>query len=158
MTSLKTLIICKSVHHQNTARVASAMARVLDAHVLAPEDIEPSQVSNYDLIGIGSGVYFGQLHSELYRWIDSIPQQTSGRLKAFVFSTSGLPLLSWFWHRSIKSKLSKRGIDVIAEFECPGFDTVGPLRFLGGLNRGRPNDRDLDEAADFARLIQMIPA
>lgn len=39
MGNEKTLIICKSVHHQNTARVAQAIAYVLDAEICEPEDV-----------------------------------------------------------------------------------------------------------------------
>ena len=39
---------------------------------------------------------------------------------------------------------------MIGSFSCRGFDTVGPFGFIGGINRGRPNDYDLDRAAAFA--------
>ena len=46
----KTLIICKSVHHQNTARVAQAIANVLHAEICAPEDVPYARLNEYDLI------------------------------------------------------------------------------------------------------------
>jgi hypothetical protein len=35
----------------------------------------------------------------------------------------------------------------------PGWDTVGPLKWIGGIQKGRPNQRDLEQAAAFARSV-----
>jgi len=35
---MKTLIVCLSVHHGNTKKIADAMAAVLDAEVIGPGD------------------------------------------------------------------------------------------------------------------------
>ena len=35
----------------------------------------------------------------------------------------------------------------VGAFCCPGFDTWGPLRLVGGVNKGRPDDTDLERAA-----------
>jgi hypothetical protein len=36
------------------------------------------------------------------------------------------------------------------EFSCLGFNTSGPLRFVGGKNKEHPNEEDLDNARKFA--------
>ena len=59
MAATKTLVICKSVHHNNTARVAHTIADVLGAVVLTPEEVPYASLDDYDLIGFGSGVYYG---------------------------------------------------------------------------------------------------
>jgi len=38
-TMMKTLVICISVHHGNTRKIAQAMAEVLDADMLEPANI-----------------------------------------------------------------------------------------------------------------------
>ncbi len=150
MTAPRTLIVCMSIHHQNTARVASAIAGILHADIRSPAEISPQTISDYDLIGFGSGIYFGQFHAALRKWIDDIPSDLRRHQNAFVFSTAGLPSLWWLWQRSIEPKLRKKGFDVVDGFHCSGFDTVGPLRLLGGLNRRHPDDRDLANAQAFA--------
>lgn len=147
----KTLIICKSVHHQNTAIVAQAIADVLHAEIYAPEDVPYARLDEYDLIGLGSGIYFGQFHSSLRRWVREMPCVTSQRQHVFLFSTSGLSFLWRAWHWPLKSRLQKKGWNVIGEFHCRGFDSVGPLWLMGGINRHHPDDRDLEHAASFAR-------
>ena len=53
----------------------------------------------------------------------------------------------------IVETLRDNGFEVVGEFHCAGFDTVGPLRWFGGLNRHHPDERDLNSAAAFARRL-----
>lgn len=149
------LIICKSVHHQNTAAVARAIAAEFSADVCPPEDVSVEVIQNYDVIGFGSGIYFGQFHSALRHWVQQLPDASPNRQKAILFSTSGLSWLWRIWHWSFRHLLVRKGFEVIGEFHCRGFDTVGPLWLLGGLNRRHPDERDLANAAAFARQLRI---
>ena len=106
------------------------------------------------MIGIGSGIYWGRFHSVIRRWVRNLPRDAGLGHQAFVFSTSGLPFLTLFYHLPMKRALRKKGFAVVGEFSCRGHDTFGPLWFIGGLNRKRPNERDLQRAEEFAcRLL-----
>ncbi len=155
MPQLKTLILLKSVYHQNTEKVARAIADVLHADVRAPEDVPSRVVAEYDLFGFGSGVYFGRLHSALRSWVEALEPQVERR-PAFIFSTAGSPTLHRLSHWGMKRRLSRARFDVVAEFNCAGYDTFGPLGLVGGLNRGHPNDLDLARAAAFARTLHSV--
>lgn len=124
MLSLQTLIICASIHHHNTAKVARVIGGVLNAEICTPEEVSPTNVADYNLIGVGSGIYFGRFHSSVRQWIDRL---SASPQKVFVFSTEGLPSLWRFWHWPIKSMLLKKGFTVVGEFHCGGLDTVGPF-------------------------------
>ncbi len=154
-TGPRTLVIYKSVHHQNTARVARVIADILHADLGTPDEVDPEKISNYDLVGFGSGIYFGRFHPSLRDWIERVPVVTDSLRHAFVFSTEGLPALGWLWHWSLKSRLRKKGFDIVDEFHSSGFDTVGLLSLLGGLNCRHPDQRDLEYAASFARELQV---
>jgi len=150
---MKSLIVCASKSHGNTRRVADRMAEVLGAEVVDPESVDPAKLREYDLVGFGSGIYFNAVHSRLRRLIRRLPHVDGGR--AFTFFTSGgpeLPLVGY--SRPIRHQLASTGFDVLDSFSCRGLDTVGPLRFIGGVNKGRPNDRDLDRAAAFALRLR----
>lgn len=154
MSPQKTLVICKSSHHQNTQRVASVIADVLKADLCTPASVSSEVLRDYDLIGFGSGIYFGRFDSSLRAWIQHLPDSTSEDLRnAFIFSTSGLSFLWRLWHWPLRRLLTRKGFKVIREFHCSGLDTVGPLRFVGGLNRQHPTKRDLENAATFARAL-----
>lgn len=140
-------IIYKSVHHQNTRRVAEAMSRQLGAHLLTLADAAEADATQYDLVGWGSGIYFGRHHPELLQLAATWPSLPR---RSFVFSTAGISSLSSLWHQPLVRTLQRRGSQVIDQFSCPGWDTVGPLWMLGGLHRKRPDDADLARAAKFA--------
>jgi flavodoxin len=154
MPATKTLVICKSSHHGNTARVAERIADVLGAVVVPPEEVPHTSLEEYDLVGFGSGVYYGRFHEALFDWLRGLPEKTLVEKPAFVFSTSGLSCLWKLWHGPFTKELARKGFDVRGEFHCRGFDSWGPLWFTGGINRRHPDERDLARANEFARSIQ----
>ena len=54
---MKNIIILYSYHHNNTEKIAKVFAKVLDAQIKTPEQIDPEKLLEYDLIGFGSGIY-----------------------------------------------------------------------------------------------------
>jgi flavodoxin len=149
----KTLIVYKSVHHQNTARIAHAISEVLRADCAGPSECPYDKLASYDVLGLGSGVYYGGVHGELIDWVRGLPEEHAGHLRVFVFTTSGLPVLAKLWTSSLKANLTKKGYEVLGEFSCRGFDTWGPLWLTGGLNRKHPDERDMQRARGFAAKI-----
>jgi len=147
------LILCKSVHHGNTAKVAETMAGVLSAELAAPETVPYTSLMDRRLVGFGSGVYYGRMHEGLYEWLQGLPDAPQPTMPTFVFSTSGLPWLSWVWHRPLRRLLARKGFRVLGEFSCGGYDTWGPLWLAGGLNRTHPDYRDLERARTFAAAM-----
>ena len=53
-------------------------------------------------------------------------------------------------HEQLRTALASKGFRIIGEFNCPGFDTFGPLRLIGGISKGRPNQEDLKNAETFS--------
>ena len=151
----KVLIIYMSIHHGNTKKVAERMAGVLGAEMLRPGEIkDPAMLKEYGLVGFGSGIYFGKFHRELEKFVDALPQM-KGK-KAFVFSTSGASSKN-FLNKSgmpkFLNKLTRKGFELVGEFNCLAFDTWGYLGWIGGINKGRPNEKDLGEAKEFAKKL-----
>ncbi len=156
MKTMKTLIIYISIHHANTEKIAKVMAEVLGAKIVRPQEIEPEEIKNYDLIGFGSGIYFWRHHRNLIGIIKNLSSVQNK--KAFIFSTSGVRYTKGIIHYSLRKLLLKRGFKIVGEFNCPGFDTFGLLKFFGGLNKGRPNEKDLESAKKFAQNLKLIEA
>ncbi|WP_030759523.1 MULTISPECIES: flavodoxin family protein [unclassified Streptomyces] len=145
---MKTLLVCTSVSHGNTRRVAQAMGEVLGARVVTPEEVSAAEPADYDLVGFGSGVFAQRMHPDLLGFVRALPA-SSGR--AFVFATSGLPewAITPFTRPSVRL-LAGKGYRVEGTFVCRGFDTWAPFRLIGGINRRRPNGDDLAAARAFA--------
>jgi flavodoxin len=147
---MKTLIVCLSEHHGNTKKIADAMAIVLNAEVVSPRDVNVAALGEYDLIGFGSGIAFGKHYKGLLKLVGELPLDSK---KAFVFSTRGAPRLRSY-HRALKSQLEEKGITIVGEFSCRGFDTYGAMKLIGGIAKGRPNEQDLREAQEFAKSLE----
>ena len=150
---MKSLIIVHSYHHKNTEKIAQTMAPILNAEIKTLDHMSPDAILDYDLVGFGSGVYFGKLHKGLLEFADKLPQ-VNGK-NAFIFSTSGRAGKSAAdFHKALRSTLSSKGYTILGEFSCPGFDTFGFLKIGGGIKKGRPNQDDLKQAETFAQSMQ----
>ena len=160
--SLKALVVVSSLHHKNTEKVAGALARVLGAKVQRPQDADPEELREYDLVGFGSGIDSDRHYKALLDFADELPEMN--RKKAFIFSTCGLPVFvageasvteyCARSHSALREKLVSKGYTIIGEFSCAGFNTNSFLRWFGGLNKGRPNAEDLGRAEEFARTLK----
>ena len=148
---MKSIVIFQSVHRGNTWKIAEALAGELGAKPVRPSEIKVNDLINYDLIGFGSGIYFGRHHQDILDLAEKIPP-TAGQ-RVFIFSTAGLPQLKFIWHRALRNILKKKGFKIVGEFSCAGHDEVGPLKMIGGINKGRPNKNDIEKAKQFINSL-----
>jgi flavodoxin len=147
------LVLCKSPHHGNTAKVAQAICGAIGCGFSDPDTTPPETAARCGLLGIGSGVYYGWMHPSLFAWLRRLPDASSPSTPAFIYSTSGLSCLADLWHRPVRALLARKGFEVIGTFACRGFDTWGPLWLAGGLNRQHPDEHDLTRARAFAKKL-----
>ncbi|WP_105615798.1 flavodoxin family protein [Vallitalea okinawensis] len=153
MIKKNTLIICASVHRGNTIKIAEVIGEVLNAKIIEPKNLDIESFSNYDLVGFGSGIYNRKHHKSLFNFVSNLNDQNNK--KAFVFSTSTIPLETT--HKSLKVSLIDKNFQIIGDFYCKGFMNHSFAKYIfGGLNKGRPNDKDIINAQDFARKINTI--
>ena len=143
------LIVCVSVHHGNTLRIAEAMAKVLGARIIEPGELTDSALEECDLVGFGSGIYNGSHHEGLISSLDRISARIGK--PAFIFSTATIPVKAM--NRKLLEKASEKGFDIIGDFACRGFMDYGFTKIFGGINKGRPNQSDLENAGEFARRL-----
>ena len=148
---MKSLIVLFSYHHNNTQKIAEAMAKVLDAQIESPQETIPEELSQYDLAGFGSGIDSEKHYQILLELADKLPLVKNKR--AFIFSTSGIAETAKN-HSVLREKLKSKGYVIVGEFNCAGSNTNGFLRFFGGMNNGRPNAEDLRHAEEFAQNLK----
>lgn len=150
---MKSLIVLYSYHHHNTEKIAKVFAKVLDAEIKTPDQINLEELQDYDLIGFGSGIYSAKNHESLLKLAYELPQVN--KKNAFIFSTAGITGKSKAFkdHATLKDKLQSKGYIIVDEFQCKGFNTNSFLRLFGGMNKGRPNAKDLKNAEDFAKNL-----
>ena len=147
---MRALLILYSYHHNNTEKVTNVLAKVLDAQIKTPQEIKPEELQEYSLIGFGSGIYGAKHHKSLLDLADRLPQVTDR--KAFIFSTSAIMGKEKVAndHSTLREKLQSKGYMIVDEFACKGFNTNSFMKYLGGMNKGRPNAEDLKNAEKFA--------
>jgi len=153
---MKTLIVCQSVHHGNTRKIAEVMAKELKAKLVSPSELTTGFAKGFDLIGFGSGVYVGKFHKQMINLVEQMVKVNGAR--AFVFSTSGMGETKTFniFNKDFSERLNRKGFEVLGCFNCPGWDTFSIFRFIGGLNKRRPNKNDLQRAAKFANEMKSL--
>ena len=152
---MRAIIVYQSIHHQNTAKIAATLAEKLECRAISVDKIRPQEIIKADLIGFGSGIYFGRFHRVLFALIEKLPVQTGK--KAFLFSTSGIPKIPLLYdtHQSFRRVLVRKGFAIIGEFNCPGWDTYPKLvRPFGGIRKKRPNKFDLGKADHFGQCLK----
>ncbi|WP_369185314.1 flavodoxin family protein [Streptomyces sp. Y1] len=149
---MKAVIVCASVSHGNTRRVADSMAEVLGARVVSPEGADLAELAAADLVGFGAGVFHGRLHPRLTEFVKALP---GGRGRAFVFATSGFPELPLApFTRPLVRLLEGKGFEVDGSFSCRALDTWAPFKLVGGINKQRPDAGDLAAARAFAERLR----
>jgi flavodoxin len=138
------------VHHHNTLKIAKAMTQAVDANLEDFSEVNQDILDDYDVVGIGSGIYYGKPHKKIKSFIEGLDNQENK--KAFVFITSGAGNANY--PKNLADLLVEKGFEVVDEYHTKAFDTWGPLKLIGGINKGRPNQEDLQKAEDFARNLK----
>ncbi len=151
---MRSLLVLVSYHHHNTEKIAQVFAKVLDAPIKTPQQVNPEELQEYSLIGFGSGIYGAKHHEDLLDLADRLPEIIDK--KAFIFSTSAMTGEAKVAkdHALLREKLQSKGYMIVGEFSCRGFNTNSFLKLFGGMNKGRPNAEDLKNAEEFAASLK----
>ena len=146
---MKSLVVYASVSHGNTEKVAKAISEVLGADLMEAKSVDPAVINGYELIGFGSGIFYGKFHAGLLKLVETMP---SSKSKAFIFSTSGYGTTDP--HAKLWRILEPKGFTKAGDFACKAWDTWSPFKLVGGINKGRPNENDLKKAREFAKGLK----
>ena len=147
MRFLKIAIVYASVHHGNTKKIVDEIAKVQDVELVDATRVKEKDLSGYDAIGFASGIYYGKFHQAVLNFATvNLPQDK----KVFLICTHGGSVATF---QSMKTLLKGKHANLIGKFSCKGYDTYGPFRFVGGIAKGHPNEKDLAVAIDFYKGI-----
>ncbi|WP_130868513.1 flavodoxin family protein [Intestinimonas massiliensis (ex Afouda et al. 2020)] len=148
---MKTAICYYSRHHGNTLKVLEAIAEEGEIDLIDVTTRQAVRLETYNCIGFASGVYFGEFHDGVLTFARQyLPQ---GKPVFFVCTYGGAKGAGT---KSLAEIAKEKGCPVLGEFGCKGYDTFGPFRLVGGIARGRPNERDLENARSFYRNLREI--
>lgn len=142
---MKILAVIKSTHMGNTRKIAEAMANSAPVTVTDLDNISEYNLHDYDIVGFGSGIYFGKHDKSLMSFVEQLCDK---KAYTFVFSTSGAGDFDKNNRTLVKLLESKNKI-VLGSFGCKAFDKYGPFKLIGGINKGHPDENDLHNAEKF---------
>lgn len=146
---MKILIAVKSVHNENTLKIAEAMSEVAPATVCSLESVSRFNPSEYDIIGLGSGIYYGKHDKELFEYVHN---DCVHNKYFFVFSTSGSKNFEKNNGALVKF-LEKNGKTVLGSFGCRGLDKYAIFKLFGGKNKNHPDTEDFENAQHFMACV-----
>lgn len=129
----------------NTKKIAEAIAERVGTQALDVSDVGAGHsLGKCDLLFLGSGSYASSPSSEMEKFIRALVN-AEGRCAA-VFGTSGGGREDYLLR--MKGLLEERGIKVLGMWGCLGQE-------YSLKNKGKPDEKDLEEAAGFARKMIM---
>lgn len=140
----KTAIVYASVHHKNTEKLLRGMVNEIEVELIDLLKNRKPDLSSYEVVGFASGIYAARMHKSIENFVKAsadLPKKT------FVVCTSGVGKGSFA--KKFAKRLKDLGFEVLGSFECKGFDTFGPLKLVGGLGKGRPNQEDIENGRQF---------
>ena len=142
---MKILLVIKSTHQQNTLKIAEAMAEVAPLTVVELEYTRKYNFKEYDIVGFGSGIYYGKHDKELIKFVETLCDKPA---YSFVISTSGTNNYQKY-NKSLVTLLESKHKIVLGNFGCKGLDKFFIFKLFGGLNKGHPDEADFDAAQQF---------
>lgn len=140
---MTTAIIYASHHHGNTEKIVKAVSERYPMEIINAEEFS-KDLSGYDCIGFASGIDFGKFYDSVQQAAEKY--MTAGK-RVFFLYTCGQNNRDF--SEKCKALAKERGCEVCGSFGCPGYDTYGPWKLIGGINRNRPNEQDIADAVQF---------
>ena len=141
---MKTAICYFSSHHNNTLKLLEALAEGNDIELIDVRSRSAVRLELYDAVGFASGIYFGKFHDSV---ISFLRQYLPEGADVFFVSTCGH--ISKRNTAAVSAAAAEKGSRVLGSFACRGYDTFGPFKLVGGIAKGRPDARDLQNAREF---------
>ena len=134
---MRKAIVYASVHHGNTEKIVKSIAERCQVDLIDAVKQSDADLRSYDMIGFASGIYFSKFHQSILKFAE----------KVFLICTYGGSAN----YRSIEQILDKKHASVVGKFGCKGYDTFGPFKLVGGIAKGHPDDKDIQNAVEFVK-------
>ena len=141
---MKTAICYYSCHHGNTLNILQAMAGGGRAELIDVTARRTVRLEEYDRIGFASGIYYGGFQKSVLQFAR---QYLPDGKPVFFVCTYGMRRPGYT--KAIVRIAREKGCPVLGVFGCKGYDTFGPFKLVGGIAKGHPDARDLENARRF---------
>ena len=146
---MKTIIIYESKHHGNTKKVCDRVAAECQVELIEAGSVGADfNWEDYDLVGFASGIAYSKFYDSVNRVAEHIPV---GKGAFFIYTCAKNDK---DFAAKIKKVVEERGAKCLGTYGCRGFNTYGPLKLIGGMNKSNPNEDELKAAVEFVKKVE----
>ena len=140
----KTVIVYASKHHGNTYKLVKAISDNYEITMIDATKETSVDLQEYDIIGFASGIDFGKFYVEIENFArENLPSQK----KVFFLYTCAMERDGFT--DSIKEIVLEKDAVVLGEYGCKGYNTYGPWKLIGGMNKNHPTENEMQECVNF---------
>ena len=144
----KVAIIYASTHHGNTRKLVEAIAEEYEIVQIDATKCQQADLSEYDLIGFASGIDFGRYYTPVEQFLrNNLPE---GKRVFFLYTCAKV---SNRFTQSIKAAATEKEAYILGEYGCKGFNTYGPWKLIGGMNKNHPSEDEIRGAIEFVASL-----
>ena len=141
---MKTAIVYYSEHHGNTKKLLDAIAAEHEVTLIDVTQAPEADLSGYDRIGLASGIYFSNYAKQMIAFAkDRLPEGKD----VFYIYTHGAPKGDFL--KAMRPIAAKKNCRELGFYHCQAYDTFGPFKLVGGLNKGHPTEMEIRAAVEF---------
>lgn len=141
---MKSIIVYSSKHHGNTYKLVEAISTKHQVETVNAAEIKQKDLSEYDLICFASGIDFGKFYQEVEDFAkENLPEN---KKVCFLYTCA---MKREGFTKSILEVCQERNATVVGEYGCKGYNTYGPWKIIGGMNKSHPDKQELQEAVEF---------
>lgn len=140
----KAVIVYASTHHGNTLKLVEAISKKHNITLIDASKQTHADLSNYDIIGFASGIDFGKYYDSIQLFLKkNLPH---GKPVFFIY-TCAKP--SNCFSKTVKEEALKKNAILLGEYGCRGYNTYGPWKLIGGMNKNHPTIEEINGAIRF---------
>lgn len=109
-----------------------------------------SNLQEYETVGFASGIDFGKFYREIEAFAkDNLPEKK----KVFFLYTCAMERKGFT--DSMKEIALEKEDTILGEYGCKGYNTYGPWKVVGGMNKKHPTEAEILSAVEFFEKIIM---
>ena len=144
-----TAIVYYSQHHGNTKKLLDAIKEYdSDVTLINALDKHEVDLSGYDRIGFASGAYYSKFAEQILTFAKvNLPPQKD----VFFICTAGNPVKIYF--NGIAEITASKQCRELGRYMCKGWDTFGPFKLVGGIQKGHPDEAEISGAVEFYKNL-----
>ena len=145
---MKSIIVYGSRHHGNTKKLVTYLAEKHEIKIVDAETDLKVDLNDYDLIGFASGIDFGRFYDPV---MDLAGTLHEGK---FVYALYTCAKDNGRYGKQIEELSREKGFKYLGEYGCRGYNTYGPWKLIGGMNKNHPSEDEMERAEKFYEKIE----